>query len=178
MEELHREEIAEILRIFAASDLEELRIEIGGTRLYLSKHSGAAASPASPAGADGWAGSGATAAPDAVASSGPAADPSAVAAPDRPVPAPSGAADPAPADGLVELRSPLLGVFYRRPSPDQPALVELGDQVGANDPVCIIDVMKMFTRIPAGTAGRIVEVCAQDGQLVEHGQLLMRIQPR
>jgi biotin carboxyl carrier protein len=80
-------------------------------------------------------------------------------------------------DGLTELRSPLLGVFYRRPTPNDPPFVEVGAVVGAEDPVCIVDVMKMFTQVPAGVAGRIAEICVEDGQLVEHGQVLMRIEP-
>jgi acetyl-CoA carboxylase biotin carboxyl carrier protein len=76
---------------------------------------------------------------------------------------------------VYELRSPLLGVFYRRPAPDQPPLVELGSEVRAEDSVCIIDVMKMFTSVPAGANGRVVDICAEDGQLVEFDQVLMRI---
>jgi biotin carboxyl carrier protein len=81
---------------------------------------------------------------------------------------------PDPED-VYELRSPLLGVFYRRPAPDQPPLVELGSEVRAEDSVCIIDVMKMFTSVPAGANGRVVDICAEDGQLVEFDQVLMRI---
>jgi acetyl-CoA carboxylase biotin carboxyl carrier protein len=55
--------------------------------------------------------------------------------------------------------------------------VEVGSAVRATDPVCIIDVMKLFNRVPAGCDGTIEEVLAEDGQLVEHGQLLMRIAP-
>jgi acetyl-CoA carboxylase biotin carboxyl carrier protein len=55
--------------------------------------------------------------------------------------------------------------------------VEIGSEVGPEDPVCIIDVMKMFSRVPAGAGGRVVEILADDGQLVEHGQVLMRLEP-
>ena len=83
-----------------------------------------------------------------------------------------------PETGLYELTSPVLGVFYRRPAPGQAPFVEVGVEVGPEDPVCVVDVMKMFTRVSAGTAGRIAEICVDDGQLVEHGQVLMRIDPR
>ena len=56
--------------------------------------------------------------------------------------------------------------------------IEVGSEVGADDPVCIIDVMKMFSRVPAGSAGRVAEILVQDGQLVEHGQVLLRLEPR
>lgn len=173
--ELRPDDIQEILRIFADSDLEELHLDIGGTRLDLSKRGGVAAERPAPA---------PTPAPR------PAPDPTAPPAQAPAAPAPSAASaaptpaavSPAPAsasvDGLEELRSPLLGVFYRRPAPGEQAFVEIGSQVGADDPVCIIDVMKLFTRIPAGVAGRVVEICVEDGQLVEHGQVLMRIDPR
>jgi acetyl-CoA carboxylase biotin carboxyl carrier protein len=176
MMELRQEDIAEIVRIFNESELVELRLELGGNRLYLSKQAGAAprweeAAPSAPAGAT---------APETPAdpTTPPASAMPAAAPGSGAVPAPAPAAPaPAAADGLAELRSPLLGVFYRRPSPDKPPFVEIGSEVGADDPVCIIDVMKMFSRVPAGVAGRVVEILAQDGQLVEHGQVLMRLDP-
>jgi acetyl-CoA carboxylase biotin carboxyl carrier protein len=164
--ELRPEDIAEIVKIFNDSELEELRLEIGGSRLYLSKQAGRApgwemAAPAAPAAA-------------------PAVDVAASPAPSQPdtheVAAPATAATPAA--NLIELRSPLLGVFYRRPAPDKPPFVEIGAEVGPDDPVCIIDVMKMFSRVPAGVAGRVAEILVEDGQLVEHGQVLMRLEPR
>lgn len=171
--ELRPDDIAEILRIFAESDLEELHLDVGGTRLDLSKNSSGGAGrqvpPPRPA----------ASAPAAQSASGPApsSDPAA-AATAAPVSPSSEAAARSTEDGLVELHSPLLGVFYRRPSPDKPPFVEPGAAVEADDPVCIVDVMKMFTRVPAGAAGTIVQILAEDGQLVEHGQVLMTIRPR
>jgi len=178
--ELRQEDIAEIIRIFNDSELQELRLDLGGNRLYLSKQAGAGPrweeSAATP-GASVPAGGGQLPATSAEASTR-AAPP--------PAPAPGEAAGGSAASAssateghnLVELKSPLLGVFYRRPSPDKPPFVEIGSEVGADDPVCIIDVMKMFSKVPAGSAGRVVEILAQDGQLVEHGQVLMRLEPR
>lgn len=171
--ELRQDDIAEIVRIFNDSELQELRLDLGGNRLYLSKQAGGVA---------GW-----DAVPAGVAAApAPVMAPPAAAASSRtgatPTPAPDAAAHAAPASvpdsNLVDLTSPLLGVFYRRPSPDKPAFVEVGNQVTADEPVCIIDVMKMFSKVPAGRAGRVVEILAQDGQLVEHGQVLMRLEPR
>lgn len=168
--ELRPEDVQEILKVFAESELEELRLEIGGTRLQVSKKQ-----------------SSLTEQPSAVTPSAARVAPAAEATAEiSPPPQPQGD-DPkrelarvdVVADATItELRSPLLGVFYRRPAPDQPAFVEVGDDVHAGDAVCIIDVMKMFTSVPAATDGRIVEVCVEDGQLVEFDQVLMRIEPR
>jgi acetyl-CoA carboxylase biotin carboxyl carrier protein len=182
--ELRHEDIAEIVRIFNESELQELRLDLGGNRLYLSKQAvgspgwdavglatSAGASPAPPTLASSTA---ATAAPSGGGSEpGPAVTTEPEAGPV--VAAPSATPD---LGGLVELTSPLLGVFYRRPAPDKPPFVEIGSEVDPEDPVCIIDVMKMFSRVPAGVAGRVVAILAEDGQLVEHGQVLMRLEPR
>ena len=178
--ELRQEDIAEIVRIFNDSDLQELRLDLGGNRLYLSKQAGGAPRwDESPAGGPGSAPTAPAQAPANAHASPPASPPAA--SPAAPAgESASGAPSPSPAVavGLVELRSPLLGVFYRRPSPDKPPFVEIGSEVGPDDAVCTIDVMKMFSRVPAGTAGRVVEILAQDGQLVEHGQVLMLLEPR
>jgi acetyl-CoA carboxylase biotin carboxyl carrier protein len=189
--ELRPDDIAEIVKIFNDSELVELRLEIGGNRLYLSKAAGAGPAWEAPvasrraAAAPGPTGPGASAdAASAPAASQPGAselaDPSSAAPSGPPTSGPptSGAAPAAALTHLVDLTSPLLGVFYRRPAPDKPPFVEIGSEVGPDDPVCIIDVMKMFSRVPAGVAGRVVEILAEDGQLVEHGQVLMRLEPR
>jgi acetyl-CoA carboxylase biotin carboxyl carrier protein len=88
-------------------------------------------------------------------------------------------ADPAvPAasvDGLVTIESPMLGTFYRAEAPGAAPFVEVGTRVHAGSTVCLIEVMKMMSSIAAGVAGTIVEVCAENTQLVEHGQPLFRV---
>ena len=171
---LDAQDIAEILRIFADSGLEELSLEVGETRLHVSKNAGAASPFAPPAGAPTTT---RAVAETPAASAAPAVPSEAAAAvPSEPAAGTSGA--DAVADGAIDVASPLLGVYYSRPAPDQPAFVEVGSEVAAGDPVCIIDVMKMFTRVPAGVAGTVVEILAQDGALIEHGQTIMRIRPR
>jgi acetyl-CoA carboxylase biotin carboxyl carrier protein len=81
------------------------------------------------------------------------------------------------ASGLVEIRAPMLGTFYRAPAPGEPPYVEAGDLVEEGDTIGLIDVMKLFTQIPAGVGGRVVEILAQNATLVEHGQPLMLIEP-
>ncbi len=92
-------------------------------------------------------------------------------------PAPQAAADTAEHEGLVPVRTPTLGVFYRASSPDVPAFVKEGDVVKAEDQVGLLEVMKLFSPVTAGVSGRVVKILVADNVLVEHGQTLMLIQP-
>lgn len=78
---------------------------------------------------------------------------------------------------LVDLRAPMTGVFYRAPSPDAPPYVDVGDFVEEGQIVCLIEAMKVFNEVPAERSGRIVEICATNGQLVEQGAVLFRLEP-
>ena len=82
-----------------------------------------------------------------------------------------------PREGLVGVECPMTGAFYRAPAPDAPPFVEVGGRVSADDTVCIVDVMKLFNSIPAGVAGTVVEICAENEARVEAGQPLMWIDP-
>ena len=169
--ELSPGDLQEILRVFVDSDLRDLHIEVGDVKLRVSKDGGSL--PPEPA---------VTPRPPPVAAPRQAAE-AAVEQPDEPVraTAPAPPAVPAEADvdrsGLVEIVSPAVGVFYRRPAPDQPSYVEIGNAVEPSTPVCTIEVMKMFTEVLAGCHGTIVEICAENEQLVEHGQVLMYVRP-
>jgi len=93
---------------------------------------------------------------------------------------PSGApSTPAPASvaggDLVDVTSPFVGSFYRSPSPDAPAFVEVGSVVRTGQTLCIIEAMKLMNEIEAECAGTVVEVFAQNGKNVEYGQKLFRI---
>lgn len=79
--------------------------------------------------------------------------------------------------GLVAIRAPMLGTFYRSPAPGEAPYVQPGDVVDEKFTIGLIDVMKLFTQIPAGMAGRVIEIVAQDATLVEHGQPLILIEP-
>jgi acetyl-CoA carboxylase biotin carboxyl carrier protein len=87
------------------------------------------------------------------------------------------AASSASQAGLVEVRAPMLGRFYRASSPSEPAYVEVGSTVRAEDTVCMIEVMKLFNTVPAGVNGTIVEIVAENGQMVEHDAVLFRVRP-
>ena len=99
--------------------------------------------------------------------------PPAPAAPAAPAPmAPAAAAEPA--GHLV--RSPMVGTFYRSPSPGAKAFVEVGQSVKAGEVICIIEAMKMMNQIESDKAGRIVSVLAKNGDPVEFGQPLFVIE--
>ncbi len=76
---------------------------------------------------------------------------------------------------LVDVTSPFVGSFYRSPSPDAPAFVEVGSVVRTGQTLCIIEAMKLMNEIEAECAGTVVEVFAQNGKSVEYGQKLFRI---
>ena len=69
----------------------------------------------------------------------------------------------------------MLGTFYRAPSPDAEPFVREGAQVAPGDTLCIIEVMKLMNTVRAGTRGRVVQILAQDGALVEYGEVLLRV---
>ncbi|MEK9198640.1 acetyl-CoA carboxylase biotin carboxyl carrier protein [Ureibacillus sp. 179-F W5.1 NHS] len=78
---------------------------------------------------------------------------------------------------LHKITSPMVGTFYQAPSPDQPPYVKVGDKVGEETIVCIVEAMKLFNEIEAEIKGEIVEVLVKDGQLVEYGQPLFLVKP-
>jgi biotin carboxyl carrier protein len=81
-------------------------------------------------------------------------------------------------DDLLPVPAPVMGTFYRRPAPDAPPFVEPGDEVGPDTTVAIVEVMKLMMPVTADVAGRIAEVCAEDGALVEEGATLFLIEAR
>lgn len=97
------------------------------------------------------------------------------AAPVAVVPSPASAPAPeAPADA-VEVRAPLVGVFYRRPSPGEPPFVEVGSEVEAGSTLAIVEAMKMMNHIPAPVSGRVVAIAAADQDVVEYDEVLVSI---
>jgi acetyl-CoA carboxylase biotin carboxyl carrier protein len=80
-------------------------------------------------------------------------------------------------NGLVEVTAPMVGTFYRAPSPGAPPFVEIGSRVGRDTQVCIIEVMKLMNSIAAGVDGTVAEICRADAEPVEYGDVLLRIRP-
>lgn len=86
--------------------------------------------------------------------------------------------EPAPTEeGLFDIRAPMVGTFYRSPKPGADPFVDKGSVLKEDSVIAIIEVMKLMNSIPAGQAGEIVEIHAEDAQFVDKGQLLMRVRP-
>ncbi|MBE2253650.1 MAG: acetyl-CoA carboxylase biotin carboxyl carrier protein [Myxococcus sp.] len=104
------------------------------------------------------------------------------AAPPALTPRPSAPRASAPAEARDEKKghvvtSPFVGTFYRSPAPDQPSYVEVGSPVKKGQTLCIIEAMKLMNEIESEVTGKVAEVLAQNGQPVEFGQALFRVEP-
>jgi acetyl-CoA carboxylase biotin carboxyl carrier protein len=93
--------------------------------------------------------------------------------PDVREPAEAGA--PVVTEGVHTISAPMLGTFYRAAAPGAPPFVDVGTRVDPHTVVCLIEVMKMMNSVPAGAAGTIVEICAENAQLVEYGEPLFQV---
>lgn len=94
------------------------------------------------------------------------------------VAAPAAAADSAEdTSKYVTVTAPMIGTFYRKPSPDKPVFVNVGDTVKAGQTVCIIEAMKLFNEIECEVSGTVVKVLADDMKPVEYGQPLFLVDP-
>jgi acetyl-CoA carboxylase biotin carboxyl carrier protein len=83
----------------------------------------------------------------------------------------------APATNTVTIKSPMIGTFYRKSSPDKPNLVDVGSDIGAGTVVCIIEAMKLFNEIESEIKGKIVKVLVDDASPVEYDQPLFLVEP-
>src|ERR1700722_307517 len=168
---LRYEEVAEILKIIDSSSCDELIVETGDIKLVVRRNGATghvapafAAPEASVVEATPRARADASASTSASASVGAAA-------------ARSSTMEQRPAAGQIEVTAPMVGTFYRAPSPDAPPFVEVGSIVKPGQPLCIIEVMKLFTTINSEWAGRVVQIRAEVGELVEYGRTLFVIEP-
>ncbi len=78
-------------------------------------------------------------------------------------------------EGLLDIRAPMVGTFYRSPKPGADPFIEIGSTVQEDSVIAIIEVMKLMNSIPAGQNGEVAEIHAEDAQFVDKGQLLMRV---
>jgi acetyl-CoA carboxylase biotin carboxyl carrier protein len=99
------------------------------------------------------------------------ANPPAAPVADKPAPA------PAAHSNLITIKSPMIGTFYRSPSPDKPIFVNVGDEIKAGQVLCIIEAMKLFNEIESEVSGRLVKVIADDSSPVEYDQPLFLVEP-
>jgi acetyl-CoA carboxylase biotin carboxyl carrier protein len=158
------EDIRALISAFQTSDWDEMSLQYGDTRLDLTRNGHP------PVGRQN--------APLAAAPAAPAAAPVATSAPVAPAApaAPSGPTSVAHPDGQ-KVTSPSLGLFWRSPQPGAPSFVEVGQQVDAEDTVCIVEVMKLMNHVKAGVSGKVVAILVDNGAMVEFGQTLVVVEP-
>ena len=160
-------ELKEILQILEEKEITEFELEEEGMKLRIRKaaaslnHSAAAAAPVPLVH---------TVMPSAVNVAVP--PPAPATAPAAPVPVLT-----AEDQGLVTVKSPIVGTFYRAPDPGSPAFVSVGDHVRVGQVLCIIEAMKLMNEIEAEVAGEIVKVHHETGQPVQYGEPLFDIRP-
>lgn len=164
--------IGRIIETLEQSTFDYLQLELGALKLTVAKGNAAMVLPTAAA---------------APALAAPAPAPAPAAAPPAPSvasPAPAGTASaPAAAgasaagSGLVDIVSPMIGRFYSQPEPGAAPFVTPGSEVGPETTVGLVEAMKMFNAVHAGTTGTIAEVCVQDATIVEYGQVLFRVRP-
>jgi acetyl-CoA carboxylase biotin carboxyl carrier protein len=149
---LSDDDVREILRLIDESKLDELRIETPEFKLHV-RRGGAAPADDPP-------------------ESKPEPEQAEPAAPERSVPTPA-----VESNGARTIEAPMLGTFYRAAEPGAEPFVDVGMKVDPGTVVCLIEVMKMMNSIQAGVAGTIVEVCAENAQIVQYGEPLFRVDP-
>jgi len=158
-------DLEQLIEEFKRSGLRELQARHGDLEIYLSQDADAA-------GIGGQAGGASVQVRQAVSAA--------------PAPAAAVAAAPAPAaaapvldvpEGATVIRAPYLGTFYRSPKPGADPYVEVGSAVAADSELCLIEVMKLFTAVRAGVAGKVVQILASDGELVSADQPLFAVMP-
>ncbi|WP_416464298.1 acetyl-CoA carboxylase biotin carboxyl carrier protein [Sphingomonas sp. VDB2] len=149
--------LKQLLDEFSRSGIRELHIRKPDFELYLSTDASAARPQA--------------ATPVAAPASVPVAQP---AAPSRPIAAPPALISSMPDDAII-IKAPNLGTFYRAPKPGAANYVEVGSKVQAGDELCLIEVMKLFTAVRAGSSGTVQAVLVEDGAMVEGGQPLFAL---
>jgi acetyl-CoA carboxylase biotin carboxyl carrier protein len=164
--------IRELLAVVSNTDITELTIESGDQRITVKKSS-----------------LGGTSMQATLFESGPhAADPpprasasATQAAAVKVEPATQKKVDPqdnGASNGYVQITSPMVGTFYRAPSPSAPPFVSVGDRVTVGQTVCIIEAMKLMNDMPSEVAGKIVKVLVDSGTTVEYGQALFMVDPK
>ena len=165
LSEDHVRQLGRIIETLEKSTFDYLQIEVGELKVTVGK--GNIAIPASaPAPTQ--------AASAAVVAPAPAAP---APAPQAAVPAPAPAATIASQAGTVEIKAPLMGMFYAQPEPGAAPFVTVGASITEDTTVGLVEVMKTFNAVSAGVRGKIVEVCVPDAQVVEYGQVLFRVLP-
>jgi acetyl-CoA carboxylase biotin carboxyl carrier protein len=157
--------IQELIKTINKSNISELSIEEGDFKITIKQDFSGSAVTYVPA-------------PVMPAPMMPVAAPAPVAAVAAPAPVAEKPAAAAPAAAnTVTIKSPMIGTFYRSPSPDKPVFVNVGDEIKKGQVLCIIEAMKLFNEIESEISGRIVKVLVDDSTPVEYDQPLFLVEP-
>ena len=152
------EKIKELVALMQEADLSEVELEEEAGRVHLSRKTTEPAPALQPLGYP----------PMPAAGPAPSSPPLAAAA------APS---DSSPDDGSIFIKSPMVGTFYRAPSPESPPYIEEGNKVKSDTVVCIVEAMKVMNEIQAECSGTVVEILVENGDAIEFGQPLIKVRP-
>ena len=151
--------IRRLVKLVETSGISELEIEEKESGIYISKYGSAAPGPVNYTVAQ---------MPQAAPVAAPQAAPATVSAPQ---------AAPAPAEKLHEIKSPIVGTFYRSPAPDADSYVKVGDRVEQGSVLCIVEAMKLMNEIECDISGTVEKILVDNGRPVEYGQGLFLIKP-
>ena len=168
MKDVDLEFLRGLIEAIDDSGLDHIEITRGGTRVRISRTPVAAPVMSTPATFSAPA----AAAPVTLAETGNAPESGASTAATEPA-APAAAAP----SRFVDVKSPMVGTFYRAPSPDAPPYVEVGTRVGKGQTLCILEAMKLMNELEAEISGTVREILIGNGEPVEYGQVLFRIEP-
>jgi acetyl-CoA carboxylase biotin carboxyl carrier protein len=165
---LKEEDVQRLVRLIESlesSTFDYMQLQVGDMKVTIGKGAVPMSAPA-------------VAAPDAPAYAAPPRPVSGAAAapPVQTAPSSKRAGNAAPA-GTIEIKSQIMGMFYPQPEPGSPPFVSIGAEVKEDTTVCLIEVMKTFNAMTAGVKGVITEICVENAQMVEYGQVLFRVRP-
>ncbi len=162
MESMDFKQIQDLIKLINKSNIGEVTIEEKEFKITVKQKKDQVISYSPP--------------PMAIQQYQPALPPAQPAAGTHPEPGDSPAPVNAKAENTVTIKSPMIGTFYRKPSPDKPLFVEIGDEVSPGKVVCIIEAMKLFNEIESEISGKIVKVLAEDASPVEYDQPLFLVE--
>jgi acetyl-CoA carboxylase biotin carboxyl carrier protein len=154
--------VEKLIRSMDESSLDSIEIERGGTRIRLAKSPPVAAAVV-----------GSAPAPVAPAPVAPAPAP----APANPLPEAAAPTAPAAGEDWIEVTSPMVGTFYRAPSPGSDPFTDVGQRISRGQTLCIIEAMKLMNELEAEVEGTVREILVENGEPVEYGQVLFRVEP-
>ena len=157
-------EIQNLIKFVAKSGVNEVHVEMGETKVTIKTGGDVVQQVVT-----------APAAIEVATPAAPVAAPAPVPAAEQAPPAPAAAT--AENDNHITIKSPIIGTFYRKPSPDKPNFVEAGDQVNEGDVLCVVEAMKLFNEIESEVSGTIVKVLVDDSSPVEFDQPLFIVDP-